>query len=525
MADVDAGKILETMAGNISDVVGASARSVGERTALVEASGSWTDRELNAAIAEARSWLGGLGVRPGDRVMIVSENCRAFVAVLLAVAGMDAWAVPVNAKLSPQEIDAIRDHCGARRLIYTVSVSRAARDHAKRHNAATVEAGKLGSIGVGARNESVTPEVVEGDSRGRVAAMIYTSGTTGLPKGVMLTHRNLLYLAMVSAQIRSLTPDDRLYGVLPMTHAVGLSVVLLGALYSGARLYLSTRFDPVAAIGAMEKDALTVVLGVPSMFSVLLDYAKMKGMDSLRFPALRVISSSGAPLTATVKAETEKVMGMTLHNGYGVTECSPTIAQARLDEPRTDLSVGKILPGMTASLLGADGNEVAPGEIGELRVKGPNVMKGYYHAPEDTSAVLSADGWFYTRDLARITDGHLFIVGRAKELIVRFGFNVYPAEVEAVMSAHPAVARVAVIGRAVEASDGGEDVIAFVELAANSKATADDLAEHASKNLSPYKRPTRFILLESMPVTPTGKPMKGELAKMLPADPKAPGTN
>src|SRR6202012_3453567 len=230
--------------------------------------------------------------------------------------------------------------------IYTTTVSRAARDHAKRHDAAIVEAGKLGSIAVGQLNESAEPEPLDPNLNERVAAMIYTSGTTGLPKGVMLTHRNLLYLAGVSAAIRSLTPDDRLYGVLPMTHAVGLSVVLLGALLSGARLYLATRFDPVAALNSMEKDALTIVLGVPSMFSVLLDYTKMKGMTSLRFPALRVISSSGAPLTATVKAETEKLLGLTLHNGYGVTECSPTIAQARLDEPRTHLSVGKILPGV-----------------------------------------------------------------------------------------------------------------------------------------------------------------------------------
>jgi len=515
MAEVNATEILAKLPKNIRGVVSESARLNGDRGALSETSGSWTHRELNAAITETQAWLAGLGVRAGDRVMIVSENCRAFVAVLLAVAGMDAWAVPVNAKLSPQEIDAIRDHCGARRLIYTITVSRAARDHAKRHDAAIVEAGKFGSIAVGPLNESVVPEPLDPNVDERVAAMIYTSGTTGLPKGVMLTHRNLLYLAGVSAAIRSLTPDDRLYGVLPMTHAVGLSVVLLGALLSGARLYLTARFDPVAALKSMEQDALTIVLGGPAMFSLLLDYTKMKGITSLKFPSLRVISSSGAPLTATVKAETEKLLGLVLHNGYGVTECSPTIAQARLDEPRTDLSVGKILPGMEVALIGSDGNPVATGEIGELRVKGPNVMKGYYHAPEETAAVLSADGWFNTKDLARLEGGHLFIVGRAKELIVRFGFNVYPAEVEAVMSALPGVARVAVIGRAIEAAQGGEDVIAFVELTKGSTVRVEDLNDHASKNLSPYKRPTQFVMLESMPVTPTGKPMKGELAKML----------
>src|SRR5579872_2502636 len=190
MAEVNATEILDKLPKNIRGVVAESARLHGERIALVEAPGSWTYRELDATIAETQAWLVGLGVRAGDRVMIVSENCRAFVAVLLAVAGMDAWAVPVNAKLSPQEIDAIRDHCGARRLIYTITVSRAARDHAKRHDAAVLEAGRLGSIAVGALNESVSAEALDPNVDDRVAAMIYTSGTTGLPKGVMLTHRN-----------------------------------------------------------------------------------------------------------------------------------------------------------------------------------------------------------------------------------------------------------------------------------------------------------------------------------------------
>src|SRR6202161_3925654 len=220
MAEVKATEILGKLPKNIRGVVTDSARANGARVALTETSGSWTYSELDAAITETQAWLAALGVRAGDRVMIVSENCRAFVAVLLAVAGMDAWAVPVNAKLSPQEIDAIRDHCGARRLIYTITVSRAARDHAKRHDAATVEAEKLGSIAVAPLNETAVPEPLDPNVLERVAAMIYTSGTTGLPKGVMLTHRNLLYLAGVSAAIRSLTPDDRLYGLLPMNARV-----------------------------------------------------------------------------------------------------------------------------------------------------------------------------------------------------------------------------------------------------------------------------------------------------------------
>src|ERR1700723_1349620 len=521
MAEVNATEILEKLPKNIRGVVSESARVIGDRGALSETSGSWTYRELDAAITETQAWLAGLGVRAGDRVMIVSENCRAFVAVLLAVAGMDAWAVPVNAKLSPQEIDAIRDHCGARRLIYTITVSRAARDHAKRHDAAIVEAGMLGSIAVGPLNESVAPEPLDPNLNERVAAMIYTSGTTGLPKGVMLTHQNLLYLAGVSAAIRSLTPDDRLYGVLPMTHAGGLSVVLLGALLSGAALYLSSRFDPVQALKSLERDKITILLGVPSMFALLVEYANTKGLKSLKFPALRIISSSGAPLQPAVKSAVEALLGMPLHNGYGVTECSPTVAQARVDEPRSDLSVGRVLPGVEIVLMGKDGKHVPEGAVGELWVRGPNVAKGYYRAPEETAAAISAEGWFNTRDLARLEAGNLFIVGRTKELIVRFGENVCPAEVEAVLNAHPSMVRSAVIGRNVQGLAGGEEVVAFVELSPGSPATTAELTDYAARNLAPYKRPSHFVLVDAMPVTPTGKVRKEELAKMAAFNPQS----
>src|SRR5271156_3867416 len=350
MIEIQVPELLQSLPENISDVIKSWAELSPDRMALVEASGSWTYGQLDAIVAQTRAWLRDSGVRSGDRVLLVCENCRAFVAILLALTGMDAWPVLANARLSAPEIDAIRDHCGARRVIYMTSVSPQATQHAKRHGAVIGEVAGLSPIGFGTSNEAVEPEPIATNSVDRVAALIYTSGTTGLPKGVVLTHRNLLFIAAVSAQIRSLTPDDRLYGVLPMSHAVGLSVVLLGALLSGATLYLAPRFDPVAALAALERDRLTIVLGVPSMFALLADYAKAKGMGPLRFPELRIISSSGAPLQPAVKSAVESLFGMPLHNGYGVTECSPTIAQARVDEPRSDLSVGRVLPGVEIKL-------------------------------------------------------------------------------------------------------------------------------------------------------------------------------
>jgi acyl-CoA synthetase (AMP-forming)/AMP-acid ligase II len=517
--DDDVAQVLRSLPERISDVIKPWAENSPDRIALVEASGTWTYRQLAAVIAETQTWLLDSGVRPGDRVMIVCENCRAFVAILLVLAGLDAWPVLVNARLSAREVDEIRDHCGARRVIFTTSVSPQAREHAKRHRAVIQEAAGLGPIALGPLNDGVAPEPIDADAAQRVAALIYTSGTTGLPKGVMLTHRNLLFVAAVSAEIRSLSPDDRLYGVLPMSHAVGLSVVLLGSLLSGSTLYLASRFDPVAALATLEKERLTVVLGAPGMFSLLADYAKLKGLQSLKFPALRIISSSGAPLQPTVKLQVESLFGMVLHNGYGVTECSPNISQAVVGERRTDTSVGRVLPGVEVQLVGPDQEPVADGEVGELWVRGPNVMKGYYHAPEETAAAIDSEGWFNTRDLARVENGYLFIVGRTKELIVRFGENVYPAEVEAVLNSHPAVVRSAVIGRTVEGVEGGEEVVAFVQLSPTSSTSETELAQHAAQHLAPYKRPSQILLVPSMPLTLTGKVVKGELAKMAQSAP------
>jgi acyl-CoA synthetase (AMP-forming)/AMP-acid ligase II len=262
----------------------------------------------------------------------------------------------------------------------------------------------------------------------------------------------------------------------------------------------------------LEKDRITILLGVPSMFGQFLQYAKLRKLESLKFPALRIISSSGAPLDLPTKQATEKLFGMILHNGYGITECSPTVAQTRVEKPLETISVGELLPGVEARFVGPDQKEVPAGEIGELHVRGPNIMKGYYRAPEATAAAVDADGWFNSRDLARLENGDLFVVGRTKELIVRSGFNVYPVEVEAVLNAHVAVTRSAVIGRSIR---GDEEVLAFVQPVPGSRVTVAELGEHAAQHLAPYKRPSKIFLVDSMPLTPTGKVAKNELAKIV----------
>src|SRR5579871_5023951 len=280
----------------LSDVLAPWAEHSPQHPAVVDASGAWTYGQMSNAVSETATWLRDAGVRAGDRVMIVGENCRAFAAVLLAASNLDAWSVPVNAHLSAREIDAVRDHCGARRVVYTTGVSLHAAEHANRHGALIEAFNDLGTIGLGPLNEQVQPEPLDADVGSRVAILIYTSGTTALPKGVMLTHNNLLFTASGAAKIRSLTPEDRVYGILPLSHIVGLSAVLLGTLLSGATLYLAARFDPMAARVTLDKDRITIMLGVPSMFSQFLHYAKMRKIESLNLPALRIISCSGAPL-------------------------------------------------------------------------------------------------------------------------------------------------------------------------------------------------------------------------------------
>jgi long-chain acyl-CoA synthetase len=481
-----------------------------ESAVLLDSNGSWNYLQLQSAVTRAEEFLKNAGIRPGDRVVLVCENSREFVVLFFALTGIQAWPVLVNARLSAQELEQIREHSGARRVLYTAAASPQAMKHAKQNAAEMHTIESMREIAMGPLNETVQPERLETDPSENVAALIYTSGTTGLPKGVMLTHRNLLFMASRSAAIRSVGPEDRLLGILPMSHAVGLAVVLLGTLIAGGSVYLSSRFDPPAILAALEKEKITILMGAPSMFALIAEFAKLKKMQQLKFPKLRVITSSGAPLQPTVKAETEQLFGMVLGNGYGISECSPTVALTRIDTPRQDTSVGKIFPEVEIRLVGQDGNEVCPGEVGELWVRGPSIMKGYYRAPEETAAAINPDGWFNSRDLARMEDEHLFIVGRTKEMIVRFGFNVYPAEVEAILNACPGVARSAVIGRTVGSE---EEVIAFVQLSPNSRTTTEQIAQHAAKNLAPYKHPTRILLLDEMPTTPTGKVSKDQLAK------------
>ena len=469
----------------VNDIVSHWAARTADAIALKESTRSWSYAELDALIRQTASQLAQRGVRAGDRAMIVCENCSGAVALYFACTLIGAWPIVVNSKLTEREIEDIRAHSGARIVLHV---------NGKTDLAAAIAGADI--------DPDCKPEPRQAQPENDVAALIYTSGSTGKPKGVMLSHANLMFVAAATAKARAFTSEDRVQAVLPVSHILGLTGVLLGSLHAGASVHLASRFDPAASLKALKDDGLSVIIGTPSMFAMLAEYAARKGATPIHAPRLRLISSAGAPLDMATKTAVEAAFELPLHNGYGMTECGPTISLTPLDAPRKDCGIGRLLPGIEARI----------DDDGKLFVKSPGVMKGYYKAPEETAAMLDADGWLRTGDLARYEDGSWFIVGRAKEMIIRFGFNVYPAEIEGVLNAHPAVARAAVIGRT---KDGSEDILAFIHAAEGAAPDVAELSAYAAARLAPYKRPSEFRVVPHMPMSAAGKILKTELATMV----------
>jgi len=338
------------------------------------------------------------------------------------------------------------------------------------------------------------------------AVILYTTGTTGTPKGVMLTHGNLIFGGESSARLRGMQADDVIWGVLPLTHVFGLTSMLAAGLATGAHIRLEPRFSAAQTLAALQSD-VTVLPAVPQMHAAIMAEARGQGLDRLARP-LRYVSSGAAPLDPDWKRRAEAFYGIALQNGYGMTETTAgvTVTNNAIGDP--DPSAGHPLPGVDIALDETVGRE--PG-TGEVLTRGPHIMRGYFRNDAATAQVLR-DGWMRTGDLGRIdAQGRLHIVGRCKELIIRGGFNVYPPEVEAALNDHPAVLQTAVIG--CPRAGGDEDILAFCQLVAPDAVTAQALAQHAAERLSAYKRPTRIILTGPLPAAATGKVLKHRLTQ------------
>jgi acyl-CoA synthetase (AMP-forming)/AMP-acid ligase II len=344
------------------------------------------------------------------------------------------------------------------------------------------------------------------DADPEVAVLLYTTGTTGTPKGVMLTHDNLCFGGRTSANLRGMTPEDVIYGVLPVTHVFGLASVVTAATYAGAHVRFEPRFSAAALYAALT-DGVTLLSAVPQMHALLMQYTKEQGYDRLPSETLRYVSSGAAPLDPTWKRKAEAFYGVALQNGYGMTETTAGVAATGNPIGDPDTSVGPALPGVEIAIDetvegGGDG-------AGEVLTRGLHIMKGYYRNPEETARVLDADGWMHTGDLGCIDgNGHLHILGRSKELIIHGGFNVYPPEVEAALNDHPGVIQSAVIGRQ---KNGDEQVLAFCQVPEGSDLTPEVLREFVAERLAGYKRPSHIVLATTLPAAPTGKLLKHKL--------------
>ena len=401
-----------------------------DRLALRDDHVRYSYAELEQAADATAEQLHSAGVRAGDRVVIVGENCAATPLIALATSRLDAWVCIVNGRLSAREVDNVIAHATPRRVLYTTRVSTEAVGHAERHGAEAIDWPQLGPMHLGPLNADAVPEPCSADAREQVAALIYTSGTSGAPKGVMLTHANLIFTAGIAGTVRGMHPQDLVYGVLPMAHIVGLATQVLGALASGAGAWLSPRFAPERLVAALS-EGVTSFTGVPAMYARLLDWLREQGR-TLDAPQLRAIGVAGSPLTLGLKAAIETAFGHPVLNGYGLTETAPTIAQVRADAPRSDCAVGQPVPGIAVRVVGPDGADLPPGDTGELWVRGPNVMKGYYRNAALTAEVLGADGWFRTGDAGTLsTDGKLTLTERIKDLFkTSNGKYIAPQETE-----------------------------------------------------------------------------------------------
>lgn len=456
---------------------------------------------LDARIDAARAALTDLGLRPGDRLLVVCENAALIAVLLLAASRMDAVLVPVNARMTGPELAKITAHTDPRLTLFLSDVSEPARLHAGDARAMMLAGSPVHVAGP----FDTAPEQIEPDPV-MTAVILYTTGTTGTPKGVMLTHGNLIFGGQSSARLRGMTPDDVIHGVLPLTHVFGLTSMLCAGLTAGAHVQLLPRFSAAVTLDALQS-GVTVLPAVPQMHAAIMAEARTRGLARLARP-LRYVSSGAAPLDPDWKRRAEAFYGIALQNGYGMTETTAgvTVTNNAIGDP--DPSAGHPLPGVDIALDETVGRE--PG-TGEVLTRGPHIMRGYFRNDAATAQVLR-DGWMRTGDLGRIdAQGRLHIVGRCKELIIRGGFNVYPPEVEAALNDHPAVLQTAVIG--CPRAGGDEDILAFCQLIAPDAVTAQALADHAAARLSAYKRPTRIILTGPLPAADTGKVLKHRLTQ------------
>jgi long-chain acyl-CoA synthetase len=473
-----------------------------------------TYAELRRQVGEMRGGLARLGVAPGDRVAIAGANNWLFVVSYLATLGAGAVVVPLNPTSPAAELQSELQAVEPRVLIVGAG-SRAGASGLDRAALPSLDA-VLAPEGVELEGASRFEDLFGGAPRpvldrepADLAALMFTAGTGGPPKAAMLTHGNLLanIEQVQSHPGRHVGPDDVVLGVLPLFHIFGLNVVLGLTLAGGGSVILIERFDPATALETIKDRHVTLVSGAPPMFAAWADVA---GADPDAFSSVRLATSGAAPLADEVAKAFQQRFGIPIRQGYGLTEAAPVVTSGLPDGPDKPTSIGIPLPGVEVRLVDEEDEDVYAGDAGEIRVRGPNVFPGYWRNPEATAAALTPDGWLRTGDIAVADDdGWLYIVDRAKDLIIVSGFNVYPAEVEEALLEHPGIAAVAVVG--VPHPHSGEAVKAFVVPEYGKLLEEDEVADFCATRLARYKCPTKVMFVESLPQGVAGKLLRRAL--------------
>jgi long-chain acyl-CoA synthetase len=481
--------------------------------ALISRGRTTTYGALREQAASLRGGLAGLGLQPGDRVGILAANNWYFVASYLAVIGTGCVAVPLNPMSPGPELTRELAAVGARAVIVGPSgtPALAALDRSQLpalEHVVAAQASEAGEVpGVVALDDLLAspPAPIVDRAADDLAVLIFTSGTAGSPKAAMLTHGNLLAnLEQCQAHPgRAQTADDVAFGVLPFFHIFGLNVVLGLTLAAGATVLAVERFDPQTGLESLANHGVTVISGAPAMWSA---WANLPGAPADAFAGVRLATSGAAKLEPAIAAAMRERFGVRVMEGYGLTEAAPVVSSAHgTDAP--DGSIGIPLPGVTVRLVDADGQDALVGDAGEIWVRGDNVFAGYWEDPAATAEALTSDRWLRTGDVAVVDDdGYLFLVDRAKDLIIVSGFNVYPAEVEDVIAEHPAVAEVAVVG--VPHPHSGEAVKAYVVVADGASVEEDDIVRHCESHLARYKCPQKVMFVDELPHSATGKVLR-----------------
>jgi long-chain acyl-CoA synthetase len=489
-----------------------------DAVALVDRSRTTTYGELRRQTGQLRAGLVRLGVEPDDRVALLAPNNWFFVVSWLAALGAGAAVVPLNPASTTAELERQLAAIGARVAVVGPSgreaFARVDRAAAGLQHVLALEGTRIdGAETLQDYFDAVPVDGAPVDAVDRspddIAALLFTAGTAGTPKAAMLTHGNLL--ANLDQVMRHPglgdRPDDVVLGVLPLFHIFGLNVVLDLALRVGGAIALVERFDPLSCVETIRTHGVTVVAGAPPMFEA---WSTARGIDADAFRSVRLAVSGGAALPVSVSQAFEARFGVPVWEGYGLTEAAPIVSTSLVGgEPRKG-SIGVPLPGVEVRLVDAEGEDALEGDSGEIWVRGPNVFPGYWRDEEATAVARTPDGWLRTGDIAVVDDdGYLYIVDRAKDLIIVSGFNVFPAEVEEALLEHPGIAAAAVVG--VEHPHSGETVTAFVVAEPGRHLEEDEVIEFTAERLARYKCPTKVTFVESLPQGLVGKVLRRAL--------------